>query len=96
MKELDRSKDLKMIALKTRVEHAKKDEEYLWDLMLKNAQKGEMSIFISRNAQEEYPVYSAEFIKQLKDKGFQIKLFDKGWDDLHRWYKGALRVSWYK
>ena len=57
-----------------------------------------MITYIDKNKVEEYPTISADMIRGLKRAGYKVHLWDnsKGWDTLHRYYKGALEVKWYK
>ena len=91
------SKEMKINALIARKKATILDEIELGNKIVEYANNGEMMICFVKNAIEEYPTISAAFIKELRNNGYKVDLWYKdGWDNLHRYYKGALKVSWYK
>lgn len=92
------SKDMKMKALKIRNQVCKEDDFELMQKIEDAAEHGEFHTYFVKNKVEEYPTISADMIRGLKRAGYKVHLWDnsKGWDTLHRYYKGALEVKWYK
>ena len=92
------SKDMKMKALKVRNQVCKEDDFELMQKIEDAAEHGEFHTYFVKNKVEEYPTISADMIRGLKRAGYKVYLWDnsKGWDTLHRYYKGALEVKWYK
>lgn len=91
------SKEMKITALLARKKAATADDIELEDKIGEMAKEGEMMLCFVKNAFGEYPTLSAEKIKELKACGYKVDLWYKdGWDNLHRYYKGALKVSWRK
>lgn len=97
MEKLKTSKEVKLITLKARKEMAAQGEEYVWKKILEDAQDGYFRTFAYRLSEHTEITISAEFIKELRDKGFRVRPQDRdGWDDLHRFYQGAVVVTWRK
>lgn len=95
--ELMDSKTMRMTALNIRKKVSKVDDQELWDRIKENANDGEFELYFVHNKENKYPTISNEMIKQLKKKGYKVKVwYKKGWDNLHRFYKGGLSVTWYK
>lgn len=91
------SKEMKITALLARKKAASADDIELENKIEEAAREGEMMICFVKNAAGEYPTITAAKIKELKTAGFKVDIWYKdGWDDLHRYYKGALKVSWRK
>ena len=92
------SKDMRMKALKVRNQVCKEDDFELMQKIESAAEQGEFYTYFVKNKVEEYPTISADMIRGLKRAGYKVHLWDnsKGWDTLHRYYKGALEVKWYK
>ena len=92
------SKDMKMKALKVRNQVCKKDDVELMQKIEDAAEHGEFNTYFVKNKVGEYPTISADMIRGLKRTGYKVHLWDnsKGWDTLHRYYKGVLEVKWYK
>ena len=96
--ELKTSKEMKIDTLKVRKRDCLRDDVELAESISQAAAAGEFYVVKVRNQFEQYMTISDRMIKELKDLGYKVDLWDKkvGWDDLHRYYKGALKVSWYK
>lgn len=95
--ELMDSKTMRIAALNIRKKVSKVDDQELWDRIKENANDGEFELYFVHNKENKYPTISNEMIKQLKKKGYKVKVwYKKGWDNLHRFYKGGLSVTWYK
>lgn len=95
--ELMDSKTMRIAALNIRKKVSKVDDQELWDRIKENANDGEFKLYFVHNKENKYPTISNEMIKQLKKKGYKVKVwYKKGWDNLHRFYKGGLSVTWYK
>ena len=92
------SKDMKMKALKVRNQVCKKDDFELMQKIEDAAEHGEFNTYFVKNKVGEYPTISADMIRGLKRAGYKVHLWynRKGWDNLHRYYKGALEVTWYR
>ena len=91
------SKDMRTVTLQVRKKVSKVDDEELIHRIKENASDGEFELQFVRNRAEEYPTISAETIKGLQQRGYKVRVwYKKGWDNLHRFYKGALTVTWYK
>ena len=92
------SKDMKMKALKVRNQVCKKDDLEYMQKIEDAAEHGEFNTYFVKNKVGEYPTISADMIRGLKRTGYKVHLWDnsKGWDTLHRYYKGVLEVKWYK
>lgn len=91
------SKEMKLTALLARKKAASADDIELKNKIEEAAQDGEMMICFVKNASDEYPTISAACIKELKTAGYKVDIWYRdGWDNLHRYYKGALKVSWFK
>lgn len=93
-----KSTEIKLKALKIRKACAKKDEVEVEYYINDAASHGEFQIIIIKNNENDSLTLSAEFIQKLKDNGYKIDLKDNknGWDNLHRYYKGAIKITWYK
>lgn len=95
MKKLETSKEIKLIALKARREACARGEEFVWNEIRTSAAAGNFRAFIYKIDNDTEITISAEFVKELKNKGFKVSPRDRyGWDDLHRYYKGAIIVTW--
>ena len=91
------SREMKMNALLARKKMAHEDDIELEQRIFEAAAAGELMLCYVKNSKDEYPTISAECIKRLKENGYKIDIWYKdGWDNLHRYYKGALKVSWFK
>lgn len=91
------SKEMKLTALLARKKAASADDIELKDKIEEAAKDGEMMICFVKNASNEYPTISAACIKELKAAGYKVDIWYRdGWDDLRRYYKGALKVLWKK
>lgn len=91
------SKTMKVAALTVRKKISKNDDEELINKIKEYANQGEFDLCFVHNSKNEYPTISNETIKTLKKKGYKVRCwYRKGWDTLHRFYKGALEVTWYK
>lgn len=91
------SKEMKLNALLARKKQAYKDDIELEEKIVEMANSGELMLCYVKNSNDEYPTISAECIKRLKDNGYVVDLWYKdGWDNLRRYYKGAMKISWFK
>lgn len=91
------SKTMRMAALNIRKKDSKNDDQELWDKIKENANTGEFELYYVHTNAGTYPTISNEMIKKLKKKGYKVKVwYRKGWDNLHRFYKGGLTVTWYR
>ena len=92
------SSEIKMRTIKIRNKVSKEDEFELIQKIEGAAEHGEFNVYFVKNKMDDYPTISAEMVKSLKRAGYKIHLWDtrKGWDNLHRYYKGALEVTWYR
>lgn len=91
------SKEMKVTALLARKKAASADDIELENKIEEVAKDGEMMLCFVKNASGEYPTITAAKIKELKELGYKVDLWYRdGWDDLHRYYKGALKVTWFK
>lgn len=94
---INESKEMRIITLKKRKEDCVQDDQELWNRIEENAKKGEFELYFIHNKKDEYPTLSEEMIKNLKEHGFKVDPWEKkGWDNLHRYYKGPISVTWYK
>lgn len=91
------SKTMRYEALKFRQDNYEDDEKEVYEYIIKKAEQGEFELILWSNSKGKDLTLSAECIKKLKDSGFKVQLMEKrNWDNLHRWYKGGIRISWYK
>lgn len=91
------SEETRIVALLARKQATEKDEMELDQGIQKAAAAGEMMYNYIENSNGKYPTISNEYIQELKDNGYKVDIWDKnGWDDLRRYYKGILTISWFK
>ena len=99
--ELENSSEMRMIALKARQVKCEQGENFIWNEIRKAAAKGEFELWaykmVDDNGDGVEITVSEDFIKQLKKLGYKVYPREaRNWDDLHRFYKGLLYISWKK